>query len=62
MLQNPDTPEDVKSVAASALTQGADETFQTAPKLNLLVGVNFRADGDTEETRIEGYEFFDKSS
>jgi len=53
LLQDPESSPEVKSVAASALTQVSDETAQTALKLQLLVGVNFRADGDEEETRIE---------
>lgn len=52
LLQNPDTPADVKSVAASALTQAEDKPDRRE-KLQLFVGVNFRADGDEEETRVE---------
>src|SRR5688500_6448310 len=52
LLQNPDTPAEVKSVAASALTQ-AENKKEPSQKLQLFVGVNFRADGDEEETRVE---------
>lgn len=53
LLNDPDSPAEVKSVAASALTQAADRRQSAAKKLKLLVGVNFRADGEAEETRIE---------
>lgn len=52
LLQNPDTPAEVKSVAASALTQ-VENKSERSEKLQLFVGVNFIADGDEEETRIE---------
>lgn len=52
ILNDPESTADEKSVAASALTQASDRN--TSKKMQqLLVGVNFRADGETDETRIE---------
>ena len=55
LLNDPNSSADVKSVAASALTQAEDFAAPEpdTQKFNLLVGVNFRADGDEHETRIE---------
>ena len=53
ILKDPDSSPEAKSVAASALTQAADKKEKAKPKMELLVGVNFRVDGEKEETRIE---------
>lgn len=50
LLNDPESSADVKSVAASALTQTADRKVKMQ---KLSVGVNFRVDGESEEIRIE---------